>query len=114
MTDTSKEMLDAIAASAVPGVFGMAISFFRLARYGWHGVAHFISQSAMSVFTSIISFWMLDLADFPPTVDTDIIGLSGFYGAQILDIVWATLSHVVATAKIPGIECEPLDRDKIG
>ena len=113
MSDPSKEMLDAIAASAVPGIFGMAISMFRLARYGWHGVAHFISQSAMCVFCSIISFWLLDLVDFPPTVDTAIIGLSGFYGAQILDIIWERFAHVVRTAKIPGIECETLDRDKI-
>lgn len=106
--DRITEIIDTIAAFTTPAVLGMGTSIFKVARYGWHGFTHFISQSAMCVFVAIIASGFLDMADFPTTVDTAIIGLSGFYGAQVLDIIWDRFSHTLRTAKIPGIECEPL------
>lgn len=104
--DKITEIIDTIAAFSTPAVLGMGTSIFKVARYGWHGFTHFISQSAMCVFVAIIASGFLDMADFPTTVDTAIIGLSGFYGAQVLDIIWERFSHTLRTAKIPGIECE--------
>ena len=72
---------------AVPLVLGIAATFTRLCRMGWHSWRQFLSSCIVSCFVSILAFWGLDYLELPPTVDAAIIGVSAYMGGSLLDIV---------------------------
>lgn len=85
---------------AVPLVLGIAATFTRLCRLGWHSWTQFFSSCAVSCFVSVLAFWGLDYLDLAPTVDAAIIGFSAYMGGSLLDILVFKVRNTIEHAPI--------------
>jgi len=85
---------------AVPLVLGIAATFTRLCRLGWHSWKQFFSSCSVSCFVSILAYWGLDYLDLAPTVDAAIIGVSAYMGGSLLDIIVFKIRTTVEHAPI--------------
>lgn len=81
-------MKELMIGLSVPLLIGAIAGFMNLLRRGgnltwWQRLISLMT----SVFVAVLTFWGLDCMDFPPTVDTAIIGGLAYMGGSFLDAV---------------------------
>ena len=104
MTPTSvspvaKDILADLLVPLILGALGAAVYLCRNGVRTWRQCA---ASVISSVFTAILVFWLLDLADFPPTVDAAFTGLAGYAGGSLLDAFHARAIRAVDCIPGPG------------
>ena len=100
MTNPMEGFAPLMQGIAVPLVLGIAATFTRLCRLGWHSWKQFASSCIVSCFVSILAFWGLDYLDLSPTVDAAIIGVSAYMGGSLLDIIVFKVRNTIEHAPI--------------
>lgn len=101
------EYMELLAGSIGFAILGMVAAIVRFFRYGCKGLKHLAGGMVTSVFASVTVGFLLDLTDWPPTVVTALCGLSGYFGATLLDAALWRADKEIRTAKIPGIQSRP-------
>lgn len=102
---------DICGGVAVPILLGIVSSFVRVSRFGIRSWGQFFSSVTASCFVAVLVYWGLDYANFSPTVDAAVIGMSSYMGGSLLDAVQTRLIHEVKHGKKPAKKNKPTDSD---
>lgn len=100
------EYMELLAGSIGFAILGIVAGTVRFFRYGYKGLKHLAGGMVRCVFTAVTVGFLLDMTDWPPTVVTALVGLSGYFGGTLLDAALWRVNKEIRTARIPGVRSD--------
>lgn len=106
-----RDWLDLLAAALGPALLaflgGLARHFFHNGK----SLRAFVASCIMSIFSGVLTFWLLDMVDISTPVMAACVSLAGYSGGSIIESIMDRLHREIRHAKLPYVTSQELGRD---